>query len=264
MGFQCACWRKPLTRSHRPWPCYSTNPCGSSFLQETGNSQILYPFSRKGRETLSRIIALFPFSLSSPNFSSASFLRVYGIIYLHLISREQHGFLAGRSCVTQLTSVLHYIGSQLDAGKQIDIIYLAVSKAFNKVDHIELLERLHQYGITGKLHGWFRSYLQGCKQQGTVLGATSRELPVTSRIPQGSLLGPILFVDDLNQTLLRLRELLVTRMIPCLVPVRRFPSPYQSIHFGDVSEADRRETPRQKQNAHACVAFWNSKMPLML
>ena len=56
----------------------------------------------------------------------------------HLISPEQHGFLAGRSCVTQLTSVLHYIGGQLDAGKQIDIIYLDMSKAFDKVDHTKL------------------------------------------------------------------------------------------------------------------------------
>ena len=78
-----------------------------------------------------------------------------------------------------------------------------MSKAFDKVDHTKLLGRLHQYGITGKLHHWFRSYLQGRKQQVTVLGATSRELPVTSGVQQGPLLGQILFllfVDDLPNT----------------------------------------------------------------
>ena len=85
------------------------------------------------------------------------------------------------------------------------------------MDHTKLLGRLHQYDITGKLHDWFRSYLQGRKQQVTVLGATSRELPFTSGVLQGSLLGPILFLFFLwmiYQILLRHRELPVMPMIP--------------------------------------------------
>ena len=77
-----------------------------------------------------------------------------------LISCEQHGFLAGRSCLIQLTGVLCYIAGQLDAGKQIrHIKYLNVSKAFENVDHAKLLGRLHQYGITCKLHDLFPSNL---------------------------------------------------------------------------------------------------------
>ena len=104
----------------------------------------------------------------------------------HLISREQHGFLAGRSCLTRLTSVLHYIGGQLDAGKQIDIIYLDMSKAFDKVDHTKLLGRLHQYGITGKLHDWFRSYLQDASNRLQF----SEPLPENCRLHLGYHKGP--------------------------------------------------------------------------
>ena len=141
------------------------------------------------------------------NYRPISLLPVTSkVLKFHLIIREQHRFLAGRSCVTQLTSVLHYIGGQLDAGKQIDITYLDMSKAFDKVDHTKLLVRLHQYGITEKLHDWFRSYLQGRKQQVTVFRATCRELPAcmivkTFRVVEVQLLLCLICLSQIKKKL---------------------------------------------------------------
>ena len=72
--------------------------------------------------------------------------RVYS-----LIDSSQHGFITGRSCVTQLVEVLDYIGSQLDNGGQVDVIYLDMSKAFDKVSHRKLLRKLRDYGFSGNL-----------------------------------------------------------------------------------------------------------------
>ena len=61
-----------------------------------------------------------------------------------LINQAQHGFIPGKSCVTQLTEVHHYIGYHLDSGKQTDIIYLDMPKAFDKVNNSVLIEKLFQ------------------------------------------------------------------------------------------------------------------------
>ena len=119
-----------------------------------------------------------------------------------VISPLQHGFCTGRSCVTNLLEAFDYIGSLLDSGSQVDTIYLDMSKAFNKVSHRRLIHKLSLDGFGGKLLNWFHSYLSGRRQRVTVLGNTSKDLPVTSGVSQGSILGPaffLLYVNDLPE-----------------------------------------------------------------
>ena len=111
----------------------------------------------------------------------------------------QHGFMAGRSCVTNLIDTLDYVGSCLDSGGHIDMIYIDMSKAFDKVNHGLLIQKLQKdYGFGRNLLRWFQCYLENRKQRVTVLGATSDLLPVTSGVPQGSILGPALFLLYVN------------------------------------------------------------------
>ena len=77
------------------------------------------------------------------------------------IFKLQHGFLKGRSTVTQLTQFFHEIGSIIDAKGQVDVLYLDFSKAFDSVPHDLLILKLKTFGFTGKLLKWFESYLYG-------------------------------------------------------------------------------------------------------
>ena len=116
----------------------------------------------------------------------------------NLLSTNQYGFIEGCSAVTQLLSFLSDRIDQVTKGKTVDTIYFDFSKAFDIVPHRRLLKKVEGYGISGKILGWIKYYLLDRTQLVKVNGISSNSINVLSGIPQGSVLGPILFLVYIN------------------------------------------------------------------
>ena len=127
----------------------------------------------------------------------------------NLITPLQSAYQPGNSTTTQLLDLYHQMMTALDEGKELRFIFMEVSKAFDRVWHDGVIYKLRRAGIGGTLLSWFRNYLEDRKQKVVVEGAESSEREILAGVPQGSILGPILFIlyvnDIVNHLNLNLR-----------------------------------------------------------
>jgi len=140
-----------------------------------------------------------------------------------LLHENQHGFRSNRSCDTQLIDFSHHLVSAMHDGIQTDVIALDFAKAFDTVPHAHLLFKMKHLGVDPTTCGWIASFLHGRTQQVLLDGEQSTEARVLSGVPQGSVIGPVLFlayINDLPQGLssdIRLfaDDTIISRQIHC-------------------------------------------------